>query len=98
MSIDNGLKYDDNKVRVDLVPPKVILALGEVLTYGAKKYGPDNWQKVDNGLRRFYGAALRHLLAWADGEILDPESGLSHLSHALSNLAFMVAIESGKND
>jgi hypothetical protein len=90
---DSGLKYDQDKNRVDLIPPSAILAIGEILTYGSRKYGPNNWQKLDNGLDRFYGAAFRHLLAWRKGEKLDPESGISHLSHALTNLAFMVDIE-----
>ena len=31
----NGLKYDDGKPRLDLVPPEAVMALGRVLTYGA---------------------------------------------------------------
>ena len=40
-----------------------------------------------------YASAMRHLLKWAGGEDLDDESGLSHLDHAITNLAFLVAYE-----
>lgn len=38
-----GIKYDAGKPRLDLLPPKAILAIGEVMTYGAAKYGANNW-------------------------------------------------------
>lgn len=84
-----GLKYDDGKIRVDLIPPEVILEIGKILTYGANKYGSDNWQKLENFDDRYYGALLRHLLAWRSGEENDKESGLSHLSHAMTNIMFL---------
>lgn len=42
----SGVKYDAGKPRLDLLPPKAVMALGEVMTYGAAKYGADNWQGV----------------------------------------------------
>lgn len=87
-----GVKYDADKPRVDLIPPEVILGLAQVLTYGAAKYADNNWRK-NNGMRwgRVYAAMQRHLLAWLDGEDVDAESGLPHLHHALTNLAFLVS-------
>jgi hypothetical protein len=41
---------------------------------------------------RYYAAALRHLPAWRGGEELDPESGLTHLAHALANAAFLMEL------
>lgn len=82
-------KNDQDKNRLELVPPSTILALGEVLTFGAKKYEPWGWRKVDQANQRYYAAALRHLLAWRTGETLDPESGLTHLAHALCNISFL---------
>lgn len=34
---------------------------------------------------------MRHTLAWHQGEIRDPESGLHHLAHAITCLLFLVA-------
>jgi len=92
---DSGKKNDQEKNRLDLIHPAVILELGKVLTYGANKYGERNYQK---GLayHRVYGAALRHLVAWWNGENNDRESGLLHLSHCLCNIAFLIEFESNR--
>ena len=86
-----GIKYDSNKPRFSLLPLDEVWDVVEVLEYGAKKYADDNWKYVaieDESNNRYFDAALRHLTAWKKGEILDPESGLSHLSHAICSLLF----------
>lgn len=92
MNTQDDRKYDEGKLRLDLIPPEVIRALGEVLTYGAGKYGDRNWEK---GISedRLYAALQRHLLAWREGKANDEESGLSSLAHALCNLAMLVTFE-----
>lgn len=84
-----AMKYDGEKVRLDLLPADPIIDIGKVLTYGAKKYSERNWEK---GLAwsRCYGAALRHLLAWHKGETNDPETGLNHLAHAACEILFLL--------
>jgi hypothetical protein len=89
-----GKKYDSEKIRLDLVPPEAIEAIGEVLTFGAKKYGDNTWQKLPDFKPRYYAALMRHMLAWMRDEKADKESGLSHLKHAITNLAFLVWEES----
>ena len=37
VSSDKGIKYDDGKLRIDLIPPEVIRALAMVFAYGADK-------------------------------------------------------------
>ncbi len=86
----DGIKNDSEKSRVDLIPPEVLLSVGDVLRFGEKKYSADNWKKVENGMDRYYAATLRHLFAWKSGEILDSESGLSHLAHAVTSLIFLL--------
>ena len=66
---------------VALLDPGWVEGVARVLGYGAHKYAPWNWLKGKE-LSRDAGAALRHLLARARGEELDPESGLPHLDHA----------------
>jgi hypothetical protein len=39
-----GKKFDQGKIRLDLIPPQTIIDVGQVLTYGASKYGPENWR------------------------------------------------------
>jgi hypothetical protein len=86
---EEGKKFDDDKPRWDLLPLEPIKELVQVLTFGAQKYGPENWRKVENGFHRYYAAAMRHLIAYATGELNDPETGLSHIAHTMCNLVFM---------
>lgn len=86
-----GKKFDQDKLMLNLLPPEALRALGEVMTYGAGKYGPDQWRGV--AIERYEAALLRHLLAYKEGQKVDPESSLSHLKHMLTNAAFMVALE-----
>jgi len=76
-----GLKNDQGKCRVELLPTAPLLMIGDVLTFGAKKYADHNWRGGFD-YSRLIGANLRHLLAFNDGEDYDPESGLSHMAHA----------------
>jgi len=85
-----GLKYDDGKLRWSLLPLGPIREIIRVLEFGAKKYGENNWQKLDNGRTRYYEALLRHITAWFEGEVNDPESGLHHLAHAGCCLLFLL--------
>lgn len=82
-------KYDQEKPRTDLVPSSLVIEVGKVLGFGADKYADENWRSGCDW-SRMYGAALRHLLAWHEGEDLDPESGLSHLAHASCCIAFLI--------
>ena len=88
----SGIKHDNGKLRLDLIPTEAVRGLGEVLTFGAGKYGDRNWEKgLDSD--RVYAALERHLLAWREGEIIDPESGLPHLAHVLTNAAMLHTLE-----
>lgn len=87
--VDSFMKFDSGKLRYGLIPPEVLKALASVLTYGAKKYKPDNWKEVDD-TSRYVDALYRHLEAWRSGELKDSESGLSHLAHALTNVSFLL--------
>lgn len=89
----SGQKDDKEKNRLDLIEPEFIEGVGKVLTFGANKYEPNNWQKVDDAEDRYYAAALRHLIAWRRGEKTDPESGISHLDHVACNIMFLQHFE-----
>jgi len=84
-------KYDQEKPATELLPPRALMSVAEVLAHGAQKYEAENWKKVDK-IRRYYGAALRHLFAWAQREDLDPDSGLPHLSHAACCILFILEL------
>ena len=88
-----GVKLDDGKLRFDLVPTSALDGLAEVFTMGANKYTPNGWRTVPNARVRYYSALMRHLQAWRKGEEVDPESGLSHLKHAITNVAFLLELD-----
>lgn len=87
--LEEGIKHDEDKVRMDLLSPLFLLNTADVLTYGAKKYEAHNWLKGIN-YSRVFAAMQRHLWAWWNGEENDPETGLSHLSHASCCLMFLL--------
>ena len=82
-------KSDTEKNRLDLLPVRPLLDVGKVLTFGAKKYQPRNWEKGFVWSRP-YAAALRHLFAWWARETYDKETGLNHLAHALCEIMFLL--------
>jgi hypothetical protein len=88
--INKGLKFDTGKLRWDLLPIDCIEDVVKILTFGSVKYGPNNWQMLEEGEERYYAALMRHLSAYRQGEIIDIESGLSHLSHAMCNILFLL--------
>ena len=88
-----GIKYDSEKPKMNLLPPKAIVEISKVLTFGAAKYDAENWRKLDDLQNRYTAGALRHIFAHMDGEELDPETNLSHLAHAMCCLLFKLEIE-----
>ena len=97
-----GRKDDTDKVRMELIPPELLMATATVLTFGAGKYGDRNWEQgISWG--RVFGALMRHLWAWWGGKgpttksflfgDLDSETGYSHLWHAACCIAFLISYE-----
>ena len=89
----SGIKYDSEKPKMNLLPPKAIVEISKVLTFGASKYDAENWRKLDDLQSRYTAGALRHIFAHMDGEELDSETNLSHLAHAMCCLLFKLEIE-----
>jgi hypothetical protein len=93
-----GIKFDGGKPQWSLLPFKALREVVDVLTYGAKKYAPDNWKKVPNAKQRYIDAGFRHFTAYAGGEKLDSETGKSHLAHAICCLLYLLAFEVGEHN
>jgi hypothetical protein len=93
-----GRKFDGGKLQYGLLPPLALRETVKVLTFGAEKYEPDNWKRVPDSHRRYFDAAQRHLWAYKEGEVNDPESGVNHLAHALCCIMFMLDLDEEKNN
>lgn len=97
-----GRKDDTGKIPMELLPPELLFAVASVLGFGCQKYGPRNWEK-GMAWGRVFGAAMRHLWCWWGGKgpttrnfafgDLDAETAFSHLWHAATCIAFLVAYE-----
>lgn len=89
------IKADEGKLRLTLVPTELIRAVARIRMYGNQKYpegGPDNWKAVEP--ERYRDALFRHLLAYLDDPAgVDPESGLPHLWHLITNAAFLCELQ-----
>ena len=93
---NQSAKADGGKPTLSLVPKEIIYEIEKVRSFGSAKYGsPDNWKKVE--MERYHQALLRHTLAvWDDVGARDKESGLLHLSHIATNVAFLLEMMKDK--
>lgn len=84
-----GVKFDQGKLRIDLLPWASLIAVSRVFTYGCGKYGDRNWEKGIS-FSRLIGACLRHLLLWLCGQEKDKETGYPHVFHFATNALMLV--------
>ena len=93
-----GKKNDrkDDKTRWELIPLDCLEDIARVYTEGAKKYGDNTWQNLDNGYKRYKGALLRHLYA-AEHDGFDEETGCRHLAQVAWNAIALLWISKNKD-
>jgi len=85
---EKGIRFDDGKVRHDLLSSNAINELSKVLTFGAQKYAAHNWRK-GMAWSRVIGSLKRHLNAIERGEDFDHETGVLHAAHVMCNAMFL---------
>ena len=85
-------KYDQGKLRWDLLPLNLIEKIVEIYTFGAEKYGPNTWQNLEDGYNRYKAAMFRHLMEFEKGNVIDDESGREHLAHMVWNAIAMLHV------
>lgn len=77
------------KPGIGRIPGSVMYEVGVVADHGAAKYGPMNWVEEEISASVYLDAARRHMSQYEFGEDTDPESGVSHLSHAIAGLCIL---------
>lgn len=90
MGQEIGLRYNEGKLRYDLLHPVSQEGIVKVLTKGAEKYAERNWEK---GMKwsTVIASLKRHLVAIERGEDFDKETGLLHADHVQCNAHFLSA-------
>lgn len=83
--MSGGIKHDQDKPDFTYISIELMEELAKVRAFGAKKYSRSNWKKGFK-VTRSLAAVLRHIFQFLSGQTTDPESGLSHLAHAVAGL------------
>lgn len=75
------------KPPLSMVPANVLLEVGAAMLEGhAKGYRRHNYRVAGIRTSIYYDAAMRHLMAFWEGETIDPDSGVSHITKAIAGL------------
>jgi len=84
------------RVPFSTVPMVPVAEVGLAMLEGALKYGRHNYRAIGVRSSVYFDAAMRHLTRWWEGEEIDPDSGLPHLTKAMASL--MVLRDAQIND
>lgn len=77
------------KAPMSTVPATVLAEVGVAMLEGASKYGRHNFRCAGVRASVYYDGVMRHLMAWWEGEDIDPDSGLSHVTKAITSLVVL---------
>lgn len=91
------MKADRAKLSIDkpdysLIPPRQMSEVAKVFTYGAIEHEPGDWYRGADW--SVYEAAIaRHFEAWRMGQVLDADSGLHPLAHAIADMLILMCYD-----
>jgi Domain of unknown function (DUF5664) len=77
------------KAPMSTISGAVLAEVGLAMLEGAAKYGRHNYRAVGVSAAVYYDATMRHLIGWWEGEDIDPDSGLSHVTKAIASLVVL---------
>lgn len=80
----------DGKLMWELLPLPLLEEVVKVYMAGARKYGANQWQKLDDGYNRYKAAMLRHLVEYEKGNETDADTGCLHLAQVVWNAIAML--------
>jgi len=93
-----GMTYKDTnpkdavgtkKAPISTIPSPVLMEVGVALLEGARKYGRHNYRVSGVRASVYYDATMRHMMAWYEGQDIDPDSELSHITKAIASLVVL---------
>lgn len=90
LNAGTGLRYNNGKLRYDLLEPFAIEQLAKVFTKGAEKYADNNWL---GGMKwsSMIASLKRHLAAFEKGVDYDDETQLLHMAHVAWNAMALIS-------
>ena len=71
------------------LPITVLWEVGVAMLEGSLKYGRHNYRAFGARASVYYDAAKGHIDQWWEGEDIDPDSGIHHLSKAIASLVVL---------
>lgn len=77
------------KAKFSTIPMNVMFDVGLALLEGACKYGRHNYRGVGVRASVYFDATMGHLSDWWEGEDIDPDSDLSHVTKAIASLVVL---------
>lgn len=77
------------KAPMSTVSAAVMAEVGVAMLEGALKYGRHNYRKVGVRASVYYDGTMRHLMDWWEGCDTDPDSGMHHITKAITSLVVL---------
>lgn len=78
-----------SKAPMSTVSAAVLMEVGVAMLEGASKYGRHNYRAAGVRASVYYDALMRHAMTWWEGEDLDSDSGMSHVTKAIATLVVL---------
>lgn len=75
--------------QIAVVPFTVMWEIGVGMLEGARKYGRHNYRAAGIRSSVYVDASMGHIMQWWEGEDLDPDSQLSHITKAICSLVVL---------
>ncbi len=67
----------------------VMAEVGIAMLEGARKYGRHNYRTTNITASIYYDAVRRHIDAWWEGEDIDPDTGIHHVTKTIASLTVL---------
>lgn len=77
------------KFSMSTIPMQIVAEMSLGMLEGSCGYGRSNYRVCGARASVYFDAAMRHLMGWWEGQDIDPKSGLSHVTKALTSLAVL---------